>query len=118
MGMSKILVTLPQAAARNAMAPLARARKSSEHAAFNHEDRPREDASATQENVAHGARESRNGTTERVPLWYGPKLRPLFVTQLLGQMLAAPDAGDPESAIVAYGENARKIAPALLLDVR
>ena len=116
--MQTILVTLPQAAARNALVPVPRAQKASEHAAFNHEDRAHDDAGAAQERSAHSARESRNETAEHVPLWYGPKLRPLFVTQLLGQMLTASEVRDQCSAVVAYGEHARKIAPALLLDLR
>ncbi len=46
---------------------------------------------------------SRFETSEYAPLWYGPRLRPAFVAQLLGQVLypAPPDAA---SAAAAYEE--------------
>ena len=40
---------------------------------------------------------SRNGTTEFAPLWDGPRLRPAFVTQLLGQAFPHVDSPDRRS---------------------
>ena len=50
---------------------------------------------------------SQSGTDEHMPLWYGPTLRPLFVAQLLGQMMQN-ETPDHRSAVLVYGENARQ----------
>ena len=44
---------------------------------------------------------SHSGTAEHAPLWYGPRLRPAFVAQLLGQVLH-PTPPDATSAAAAY----------------
>jgi hypothetical protein len=57
------------------------------------------------------ARASRFETTGREPLWYGPRLRPAFVAQVLGQVFASENAS---SAPVAYRRDG--IPTGLLLD--
>lgn len=44
---------------------------------------------------------SRSETTEHTPLWYGPRLRPAFVAQLLAQVFY-PVPPDAPSATAAY----------------
>ena len=53
---------------------------------------------------------SHNETGEREPLWYGPGLRPTFVTQVLAQALGTAKP-DQASAFAAYG-NDRGLATA------
>lgn len=57
----------------------------------------------------------RFGTNPSEPLWFGPKLRPLFAAQLIAQLLGA-DRSDLRSAVAAYGEHARKAPSPFLLD--
>ncbi len=56
---------------------------------------------------------SQEGTKRHDPFWDGPRLKPAFVTQLLGQMMTGGETPAPARA---YGEN--QASPALLLDTR
>ncbi len=116
MRMPTILTVSAYPVARSTPGPVLRAGKSSDGNGLGDETRPRNGAEAEPRATARDPRASRYETAECAPLWYGPKLRPLFVTQLLGQTLAPMQAR--HSAVVAYGEHARKIAPAALLDTR
>lgn len=53
------------------------------------------------------------GTKTRDPFWDGPRLKPAFVTQLLGQVMPGGAAPAPARA---YGES--QASAALLLDTR
>jgi hypothetical protein len=53
------------------------------------------------------------GTKAHDPFWDGPRLKPAFVTQLLGQMMTGGQAQAPAHA---YGES--QASAALLLDAR
>lgn len=46
-----------------------------------------------------------SGTHETAPLWYGPRLRPAFVAQAIGQVLY-PGSRDSRPALAAYDEGA------------
>jgi hypothetical protein len=71
-------------------------------------------------NGRHGAHApacemSRTGTFEHAPLWYGPRLRPAFVAQVLGQVFATGETCDPRSVAITYEEGgATGTAPARL----
>lgn len=58
---------------------------------------------------------SHSGTRERTPLWYGPRLRPAFVAQVLGQVLF-PESPDPRSALAAYDEGRARPLPRAVLN--
>ena len=58
---------------------------------------------------------SRNGTEASAPLWHGPRLRPAFVAQVLGQVLMDAQAEARERARPAYRQGAQ-IATGRLLD--
>jgi hypothetical protein len=53
------------------------------------------------------------GTKPHDPFWDGPRLKPAFVTQLLGQMMSG---GQTQAPARAYGES--QASAALLLDTR
>jgi len=57
-------------------------------------------------------RASRFETGSGTPLWYGPRLRPAFVAQVLGQVL--PGSSVPSSSTPAYRTDS--IPTGLLLD--
>ena len=80
---------------------------------------PGPERSAPDDNAksTHSSRLSQSGTDEQMPLWYGPTLRPLFVTQLLGQMMDDGTA-DRRSAILVYRQNARQLLARQGLDTR
>lgn len=59
---------------------------------------------------------SRFETDERAPLWYGPRLRPAFVAQVLGQVLTPDGAHDARSVFAAYEEVAARGAARPILD--
>jgi hypothetical protein len=62
------------------------------------------------------ARPCRNGTIEYAPLWNGPRLRPDFVAQVLGQVMMDRREQAASLARVAYGRGVAQIPAALLLD--
>lgn len=51
---------------------------------------------------------SQSETNEHAPLWHGPRLRPAFVAQVLGQVMAAPARRDSRSVFAAYEEGAAR----------
>jgi hypothetical protein len=57
------------------------------------------------------ARSSRFETTDSEPLWYGPRLRPAFVAQVLGQIFAGEN---PQSQPAVYRHEG--VPSGLLLD--
>ncbi len=57
-----------------------------------------------------------NGTIEYAPLWNGPRLRPAFVAQVLGQVMMDRRDQAASLARVAYGRGVAQIPAALLLD--
>jgi len=63
----------------------------------------------------HAQNLSQSETNDHAPLWYGPRLRPAFVAQVLGQVLypAPPDA---TSAAAAYEEGLVRARPHAGLD--
>src|SRR3569833_1885434 len=56
---------------------------------------------------------SQDGTKPHDPFWDGPRLRPAFVTQLLGQLITSDERPSPRPV---YGEKDRR--EALLFDAR
>jgi hypothetical protein len=70
-----------------------------------------ESESAYQPGASARARSSRFETADSEPLWYGPRLRPAFVAQVLGQVFASENVS---SAPVAYRRDS--IPTGLLLD--
>jgi hypothetical protein len=70
-----------------------------------------ESASAYNSGANAGTRPSRFETPASEPLWYGPRLRPAFVAQVLGQVFAS-EISQPAPA--AYRRDA--IPTGLLLD--
>jgi hypothetical protein len=57
-----------------------------------------------------------NGTVACAPLWNGPRLRPAFVAQVLGQVMMDHRKQAAGLARVAYGHDVTQILAALLLD--
>jgi hypothetical protein len=78
---------------------------------LQHRPGSRESESAHSSGARARARASRFETTDSEPLWYGPRLRPAFVAQVLGQVFASENS---PSAPVAYRRN--EIPTGLLLD--
>jgi hypothetical protein len=66
--------------------------------------------------AARAVQPCRNETVSFAPLWNGPRLRPAFVAQVLGQVLMNPRERASGLARVAYDNGAPKIPAALLLD--
>ena len=58
---------------------------------------------------------SHSGTRETAPLWYGPRLRPAFVAQVIGQILY-PENRDPRPALAAYDERAARASSRAVLN--
>lgn len=59
---------------------------------------------------------SRSETDECAPLWYGPRLRPAFVAQVLGQVLTPDGAHDARSVFAAYEDVAARGTARPILD--
>ena len=59
---------------------------------------------------------SRSETDERAPLWHGPRLRPAFVAQVLGQVLTPDGARDARSVFAAYEDVAARRTAGPILD--
>jgi tRNA G26 N,N-dimethylase Trm1 len=68
--------------------------------------------------AAQAVRTCQNETDQFAPLWNGPRLRPAFVAQVIGQVLMNQREQASGLARVAYDNGAPKIASALLLDAR
>lgn len=60
---------------------------------------------------------SQSDTGDCVPLWHGPRLRPAFVAQILGQVLTHASRCDPHSIFAAY-EDGMRPAPRAALDCK
>jgi hypothetical protein len=58
----------------------------------------------------------RNDTETTAPLWDGPRLRPAFVAQVLGQVLMDAQSQALSLAPAAYRQRNAQIAHGLLLD--
>jgi hypothetical protein len=65
---------------------------------------------AAREACARRPKLSRNGTLEGAPLWNGPRLRPAFVAQVLGQVMMEPAKPALNAAPNAYTQ-ATQIGP-------
>lgn len=89
---------------RSLPARVAKARFSS-----NLHDSPAQDGAAGNRSGAQLRQRppSHSGTHETAPLWYGPRLRPAFVAQAIGQILYS-EKRDPRSALAAYDERAAR----------
>jgi len=59
---------------------------------------------------------SQSDTNERAPLWYGPRLRPAFVAQVLGQVMAPDGEHDCRSVFAAYEDVATRGFAGPILD--
>ena len=58
--------------------------------------------------------QSHNGTTEYAPLWNGPRLRPAFVAQVLGQAMTEDRVCALSLAPAAYRQSGAQIPPGAL----
>jgi hypothetical protein len=61
-------------------------------------------------------RACQTGTVQYAPLWNGPRLRPAFVAQVLGQVMTAHQPQGAGLALLAYGRSVSQVSSALLLD--
>ena len=59
---------------------------------------------------------SRNGTQATAPLWNGPRLKPAFVAQVLGQVMMDPQARALSLAPAAYRREGAQIAHGSFFD--
>lgn len=89
---------------RNASARVAKAR----FAGNLHDDPAQEGAGGNRPDAQLRQRPlPHSGTYETAPLWYGPRLRPAFVAQAIGQILYRGNR-DPRPALAAYEEGAAR----------
>lgn len=101
MGIPPVLTPQYSASAARAMACVQPAGNATSAGTFDGESA--EDERVAQRRVAdrRAAGLAQNGTAGNAPVWYGPPLRPVFVAQVLGQVLmrdhqqASPLAGTP-----------------------
>lgn len=56
------------------------------------------------------AKPSQSETKDYAPLWYGPRLRPAFVAQVIGQVMKTGQARDRRSVFAAYEDGGRATA--------
>lgn len=72
----------------------------------------RDDARGTRNRESSAARElSQSETDAYAPLWHGPRLRPAFVAQVLGQVMTPEPRRDARSVFAAYEDGAGRSAP-------
>ncbi len=111
------IVTVSAAAAAAARHSLTRVEKACKTSDLR--DRPGRSDSGGAERRPNARRShvSRSGTDDYAPLWHGPRLRPAFVAQVLGQVLAQPSGCDPRSVFAAYEDCARP-APRMAVDCK
>jgi hypothetical protein len=97
---------------RNLVARVTKARAASD---FRNDTTARDGTANRFAAAPHAQNLSQSETGEHAPLWYGPRLRPAFVAQVLGQLLypAPPDA---TSAAAAYEEGLARALPDAGLD--
>lgn len=89
--------------ARAGLARVEKARNSSDLGQQRMDD-PRHRAGHDAHLASHDLSQSETG--EHAPLWYGPRLRPAFVAQVLGQVMGTRDIRDPQSVFAAYEDRA------------
>lgn len=73
------------------------------------DERLHDRAPRTPHDEAYAARDlSQSETREYAPLWHGPRLRPAFVAQVLGQAMLPREMQDTRSVFAAYEEGAAR----------
>ena len=81
----------------------------SNHSSTQHGECAGHDRFRSSASIRHAVRPlSRNGTDEAAPLWNGPRLRPAFVAQVLGQVMM--DRAPASGAAAAYRQPVAQIA--------
>ena len=101
----------------DARVPCAAVEKSSPRGQLGSEPRHDERPAHSQRPLDANPRRSRNETTLRAPIWYGPRLRPAFVTQILSQAFFGAEP-DPALGRVAYAQDGNGAARGGVFDER
>ena len=114
MSVSPVLISLSNASAIRAVAPVRATQNTASNGPFDGESD--NDERVAQRRVADRRKPSvsQNGTSDFAPLWHGPQLSPTFVAQVLGQVLMDPRARTSPDRSLAYGR-AAQIGSGLLL---
>ena len=98
------IATMPAAGMLPARARILRVEKARGTSDLRHRTAPGDGGNGWHGAPAPAREMSQSGTFEHGPLWYGPRLRPAFVAQVLGQIVTTGETCDPRSVAATYEE--------------